>query len=88
MWIITLTQLFFIIVFTFIFTRNHEGKGIGEGVRYGFYIGLLLGILDVQKSAYTPVDFTLPLTWAIGKIFWGILAGVIISLIYKEETTA
>ncbi|MBT5497407.1 MAG: hypothetical protein HOK54_16825 [Alphaproteobacteria bacterium] len=88
MWIMTLTQLLFVVVFIFIFTRNYEGKGIGEGVRYGFYIGLLLAILDVQKYVYTPVDFTLPLTWAIGKILWGILAGVIISLLYKEETIA
>ena len=30
-------------LFTFIFTKGYEGKpGIGEGIRYGLWIGLLL----------------------------------------------
>ena len=88
MWLMTLTQLLFACGFAFLFTRNYEGKGVGEGLRYGLYIGFLFAIIDIQKFVYTPVDFSLPLAWAVSSIVWGILAGIILSLLYKEEAPA
>jgi hypothetical protein len=83
-----LTQLAFSAAFAFIFTRNYEGRGIGEGARYGLYLGGLLAILEVQRYCYLPVPFSLPLSWALSAIVWGVLAGVILSLLYREEAPA
>lgn len=82
------TQLAFATVFAFIFTRNYEGKGIGEGLRYGLYLGVLFAIVEVQKICYMAIPLSLPLTWAAAVIVWGALAGIILSLLYNEEAPA
>ena len=83
-----LTQIVFASGFAFIFTRNYEGKGVGEGVRYGLYLGLLLAVIEIQKLCYMPIPLSLSLTWAISVVVWGLLAGIILSLVYKEEDPA
>lgn len=81
------TQLAFSVMFAFVFTRNYEGNGIGEGARYGIYIGILFAIIEAQKYCYMPVPLSLPLTWAASVLVWGILGGMILSLLYKDEAT-
>ena len=39
-------------VLTFLFTRHYEAKGIGDGVRFGFYTGLLVGLLQAGIYPY------------------------------------
>ena len=41
-WIIGLTGLIWAVLFTFIYTKGFEGKGVMEGVRYGLWIGLFI----------------------------------------------
>jgi len=40
MWVRFLTMAVFSFFFTFIFAKGCEGKGILEGIRFGFYIAL------------------------------------------------
>ncbi len=82
------TQFVFAAVFVFIFTRNYEGKGLGEGMRYGLYIGILFAVIEIQKFCYMPVPFSLPLSWALSVIVWAVLAGILLSLLYREEAPA
>ncbi len=39
MWVMILMGLIFSFLFTFIFAKGYEGKGVMEGVRYGIIIG-------------------------------------------------
>lgn len=71
-------------VFTFIFTRNYEGKGIGEGVRFGLYAGLLLAAPQLASYVWLPVTVALTAIWVGNVILWGILAGIVVSVAYKE----
>ncbi|RPI00777.1 MAG: hypothetical protein EHM64_16675, partial [Ignavibacteriae bacterium] len=44
MWIMHIVKLVVSFMVTFIFSKGYEGKGTMEGVRYGFYMGVLLSI--------------------------------------------
>ena len=83
-----LAQTVFASGFAFIFTMNYEGKGIDESVRYGLYLGLLLAVIEIRKLCYMPIPLSLSLTWAISVVVWGLFAGIILSLVYKEEAPA
>jgi len=39
MWVLYVSNLVVAFFISFIFSKGYEGKGIMEGVRYGFYIG-------------------------------------------------
>lgn len=77
-------QLLLAVMFTFIFTRNYEGNGVGEGLRFGLYAGLLLGAPQVASYVWMPVPASLTAMWVGGIVLWGILAGIVVSLVYKE----
>jgi len=79
-----LSQLGFSVMTAFIFTRNYEDKGMGEGVRFGLAIGLLLAVLEVGKYGYMPIPFALVLAWMAAALLKGVGSGVILSWTYKK----
>lgn len=82
--VMLLSEFCFSAVLAFIFTRNYEGKGIGEGIRFGLCIGLLLGTIEIGKYSYMPIPMMLMLSWVLAALFTGLGAGVILSLVYKR----
>lgn len=82
--LMAVAQILLAAIFTFIFTRHYEGNGVGEGLRYGLYAGLLLGAPQVASYVWMPVPVSLTATWVGGVVLWGILAGIVVSLVYKE----
>lgn len=70
------------LAFTMLYTRNHEGKGILEGVRFGLFVGVFVATLHLQTYAWMPVPFEIPLYWAIGAVAMFVGAGVIASVTY------
>jgi len=70
--------------FVFIFTRNYEGLGIAEGVRYGFYIGLLVAAIQLGSYAYLPVPFMIVACWMVASLIQGILVGAVTAAVYRQ----
>lgn len=81
---IFLSQILFSVMIAFIFTRNYEGKGIGEGVRFGSYMGLLLASIQVGTYCYLPIPLALTLAWVVAEVLKGIGSGVVLSFTYKN----
>lgn len=79
-----LSQLAQAFLLAFIFTRAYEGKGIGEGLRFGLYIGLLLAALDFGSYCYLPVPFMLILSWMGGTLIKCVGVGAILALVYRR----
>ena len=79
-----ISQLTFTAVFVFIFTRNYKGKGIGEGLRFGFYIGLLFATMNIGMYSYMPIPLALVGAWIVASIVKGLIMGAITSLVYKK----
>lgn len=78
-------QFIMAVVLAWIYAQNHEGKGINEGLRYGSYIGLLLGVMSFGMYAYMPLPFDLALKMGAAALLEGILLGVVFSLVYKSK---
>ena len=84
MLVMSLSELCFSAVIAYIFTLHYEGKGVGEGVRFGLYIGLLLGAIEIGKYSYMPIPMVLMLSWVLAALLTGLGSGVILSLVYKR----
>lgn len=77
-------NLLLIGVIGYIFTRNFEGKGLMEGIRFGIPMGLLLAIMMGSSYIWMPIPQTLALSWAAAGLGLGLGLGIIFSLIYKN----
>ena len=82
-WMI-LGQLLASVMFCFIFAKGYEGKGLGEGFRYGFYISLLLNAPNLIMYAVTPYPAKLIGAWVGGTTVECILAGILLAAIYRK----
>ena len=78
-----IVQLLFAFVVTLLYGRYAAGKGLDEGIRFGLYIGLVLGIMCFGMYAYMPIPLSMALAWLVGDIIKGIGIGVLLSLTYK-----
>jgi hypothetical protein len=74
-------------LFTFIFTKGYEGKpGLGEGVRYGLWIGLFLllpGYLMGLEYSGLPLS-TSTISLLVGLI-QNVLCGAVVAQLYKPS---
>lgn len=87
MWLMILGQLCFAKVFTWIYTKGYEaGKpGLGQGLRYGFLIGLLVSIAYVSVwYVVLPIPFKLALGWVASGMADCLAAGAAVGLIYRR----
>lgn len=87
MWVYHVTTLVSAFFFTFIFSKGYEGKGMGEGIRYGTYIGLWLGI-PMAYGTYGMFDigYSLTVQWFLYAVVQYIIGGIILGLIFKPKS--
>ena len=81
---------FFAALFTYVFTRGYEGKpGIGEGVRYGFWIGLLLCLptMFINHTVF-PYPNKIVIAWLAAGVVQAVILGIVLAMIYKGEKKA
>ncbi len=81
----TMGQILFSFVFTYIFIKGYEKKGIGEGVRYGLVMGILFTGSMLVCYAVTPYPSQMVLSWIAATFVELILAGVILARIYQSK---
>ena len=84
MWILYIVKLFVAFFFSFIFSKGYENKGIMEGVRYGFYMGLLLAVPYAYGSyASFAIPYSVALQWFIYALIEYLIAGVALALVFR-----
>ena len=84
MWIVFVTDLVWSFFFVFFFAKGYEGKGIMEGLRFGFYIGLFWGLVSAyQTYAFAPIPYSLAFQWFISSLIVSLILGVVAALVYK-----
>ncbi len=77
-------QVLLVLILGFIFTRNYEGKGIGEGIRFGLMIGSLIALLNAAAYIWMPISIELALSWAGAGLGISVGIGILFSLIYRK----
>jgi ABC-type multidrug transport system permease subunit len=83
-WVFFATSMVMVFFFCFIFTRGYENKGIGEGVRYGIYMGLFF--MTVQAfDAYVvyPLPYGLILKWFLSGMVSFVVMGTVLAAVYR-----
>ena len=70
--------------FSVIFAKGYEGKGLGEGVRYGLLIGPFAIAPHFIQYAVTPLPQFLLWSWIAGTMVQAILGGVIAAAVYRR----
>jgi hypothetical protein len=88
MWIISLVTAIVSFFFVLIFSKGYEGKGVVEGLRYGFYAGMMLatGSAYVSYATYA-IPYHLAMSWFIYGLAEYLIAGAVVALIYAKSTT-
>ena len=83
-----LTTLFISFILVYIYHRGYEGRGkpVVEGVRFGFWIGLFMGVpASVWTYIMVPMPANLALSWFFISMVDFLVAGLIIGLIYRPK---
>ncbi|MBU3914809.1 hypothetical protein KKA14_04680 [bacterium] len=86
MWIMFINSFMFAILFVYIFSKGHEGKGILEGVRYGVITGFFVYIFSIiNQYVVYPISFMLVFQWGVFGMIQFIIFGIVTALIYKPK---
>jgi len=89
MWIFFVTALVISFFFTLIFSKGYNGTGVGEGVRYGLYVGLLMMTPWAYDSyASYPIPYSLALQWFLYGVIEYVILGVVVAMVYGTTKKA
>jgi hypothetical protein len=76
------------LLFCYISIKGHEGKGIGEGVRYGILMGTFMSIpLAVDQYVVYPLPGDLAVVWFVVGVVGFAISGGIFAAICKPSAT-
>lgn len=72
--------------FTVIYSRWCKGTGIIEGIQYGFYVGMMIGVSFAYGSyAMLPIPYALALQWFLYTLIEFVIFGIILSLLFRKS---
>jgi len=71
-------------MFTYIFVKGREGKGIWEGVRFGIVIWLFVTVpIRLGAWMYLPIPIALVVKWILNGLLLNLISGILVAAIYK-----
>lgn len=79
MWLCFLKQAVLSAIIVWIWGKNYQNLGTGEGVRFGVMIGALLGVHMAGAYISMPIPSSLALAWFAGEVLLGVMIGVVLS---------
>lgn len=83
MWLFPVMGLVVSYMFSFIFSKGYEAKGIAEGARYGLYIGLMMSTpMALAQYVVYPITESLAVQWFIYSMVEFIIGGIILAVIF------
>ncbi len=86
MWVYHVLMVVGAFFFTFIFAKGYEGKGMMEGVRYGFYIGVWLSMgMAYGTYAMIAMPYGLALKWFLFGVVQYVIMGIVVALVYGRK---
>ena len=84
MWIMPVVGAVWSLLLVYIFIQGYQGKGIMEGVRFGFLIGLFVAFpMAYGTYAMIAMPYSLALQWFLYTVAECVVLGVVIAALYK-----
>ena len=89
LWVLHFVKIATAFFFALIFSKGYENKGIMEGVRYGFYVGMIVasGFAFGSYASFS-INYQLALQWFFYSLIEYIIAGVVIALVFGRKEAA
>jgi hypothetical protein len=85
-WLFYIVYAFIAFFLTLIFSKGYEGKGVVEGVRFGFYVGMLMAVpMAYGTYASMPIPYSLALQWFLFGLVEYVIAGIVLALVYGKR---
>lgn len=85
MWIMFLTSAVYLFAFCYIFTFGYQARGVMEGVRYGFLMGLFINVpMAFDSYVLYPMPVSLAITWFVAGMITLMILGAIFAAIYRK----
>ena len=76
-------QAFFVSI---IFSKGYEGKGVAEGARFGFYLGMLIAVPMAYGSyGAMPITYSLALQWFLYGLVEFVIVGIVLALVFGKQ---
>jgi uncharacterized PurR-regulated membrane protein YhhQ (DUF165 family) len=89
MWVMYVVGVLVALLFTYIFIKGREGKGIAEGVRYGIIIWLFVSVpMSVGMWVLLPIPFMMIIRWMLFGLLEMLISGILVAVIYKPLAPA
>lgn len=89
LWVIFVSYIFLAFFFTLIFSKGYEGKGVMEGVRYGFYVALMMVLpYNYMSFAVMPIPYSLAFQGFLYGTVEMVICGIALALIFGKKRTA
>ncbi len=88
-WLSYLIGLLVAFMFTYIFIKGREGKGIQEGIRFGIIIWLFMTVtFSLNMYFLFPIPLGLAIKWILYGLFTNLVDGILVAVIYKPAAPA
>ena len=85
-WLFYVVYLFVAFFFTLIFSKGYEGKGGAEGLRYGFYVGMMMAVpMAYGTYGSMPIPYSLALQWFLYGLIEYVLCGMAVALVFGKQ---
>lgn len=88
-WVMYLLSVLVALVFTYIFVKGREGKGIQEGVRFGIIIWLFFTVpMNHFMWVMLPIPYRIIFQWLLAGLLEMLVAGILAAVVYKPKEAA
>lgn len=79
-WIHIVSAIITAFFFTLVYVKGYEGKGIGEGIRFGLYVGIMMAMpMAYDTYAAMPIPYSLALQWFCYGVIQYIILGILVA---------
>jgi hypothetical protein len=88
-WLMYVFSALVALLFTYIFVKGREGKGLAEGVRFGIIMWLFITVpMNVGWWVMLPIGWQIILRWILFGLLEMLIAGILVAAIYKPAAPA
>jgi hypothetical protein len=89
MWLMYVFGALGALLFTYIFVKGREGKGLAEGIRFGLIMWLFIIVpMNVAWWVMLPIPQFVLVRWILFGLLEMLVAGILVATIYKPAAPA
>jgi hypothetical protein len=86
LWVFHVIMVIGAFFFVLVFSKGYEGKGIMEGIRYGLYIGIWMGVGYAYGTyGMIAIPYSMALIWFVTTVIQYMLAGIVVAVIFGKN---